>query len=290
MGKDEKAKSQRRVAPTEVPQVDPRLGNYIEGYKSQPMSFPRWAVWGFAITMLATIVFVILLVMNGLTSKYLLWCMVSFPIAMVFLLLMFLYSDHVGSGSSGLTYNYIFTDGFMVEKRAYDESQTSRQIIFFDEVSSLDNYYVSIYGQKGGTNQRLDFKVLGKDNETLFELESYDVQPVNRISVMAIINSWVEFRSKQMMVVFREKGEVVFENIKMKRYEFLVNDEDYMQGALYANISSMFVTFYPADPEQSQYYNKLKNPSGAWRISINQLKNKDLFIRVFSEIYRDRLR
>lgn len=273
-----------------MPTVDSALGEYVDGYCSKPGTTRRWAIWCFLISLVYTIVCVAIISYGNITKEMMVWCSFGVVVTIVFLVMMIMYSDDNGSKRNPLKYYYVFTNGFMEEQRLKNGSLVSSKTVFFGDVESLDVYYINTRaGWSYYHTKEMDMKVFGKSGEVIFEIPKVDVKYVSKFASEAIVASWIAYKQELMMREYHNKGYIVFENIEMGRDRFLVDGVDYLKNARKLGLSMSFVTFIPADPMSSSYYNKLSNPSGAWKISIVNLKNKESFFTMFKEIYKDRL-
>lgn len=284
----EKQKEQRRIPSAIVPTSDKVLGTYYDGFRSIPRSSAPWTKWMLGISMAFTLAIVAIMV-GGNTSSPMIYS-VTFGGTMVItsLLMMYSFSDK-GSAKDPMKYYYVYSNGFVIEDRLKETGVVGSQRILFEDASSIDSYSVNIPSYESSSyTTRNDFRVYDHHDQLILEIQAYDISYVTRFAAQAIMQCWIKYQKERIMSSFYVNGYVDFEKIRMSRNSFVIDNVDQMAHADKVSVSYFFVTFAPADPATSPYYNSIKNPSGAWRIDIRSLKNKELFIEIFKEIYRDR--
>lgn len=287
MNTDEIERIRRSVNIDQAPQADPRLGTIEDAHQTVPGKPKRWTQIGFGASLTALLVCIIKTIDGTLPLDSVGYLYGIFgTLTIMFLFFIFVFADGPLGNSGYRHFFFIYTNGFIVEKRDKGGAVLEQQTVCFDDVDSLDLYIERI----SSGNIRNDLKVFAPGARLLYTLASVDADLSKKIAVEAIQNSWLACMRKRAMDEFHHNGYVTFANIKIGRGRFIVDGKDWFEGMARYTITDMLVTIFPADPQQSPYYNKLKNPTGAWAIDISRVNNKLLFKELFNEFFGDRLR
>lgn len=280
-------KSRRRISVDQAPKVDPKLGTVEEAFRTIQGRPKPWALIGFLISLAALLVCII----KTLDGTFLFESMgysygIFGALTIMFLFFIFTFADGPLGNSSHRLFFFIYTNGFIVEKRDKDGAVLEHDTVCFDDVDSLDLYIE----RTSAGNIRNDLKVFAPGAKLFYVLNGVDSDMSKKIAVDAIQDSWLACSRKRAMEELYSKGYVTFANIQIGRGHFYVDGKDWFEGMASYTIGDMVVTIFPADPQQSPYYNVLKNPTGAWAIDISRVNNKRLFLELFNEFFGDRLR
>ncbi|MBP5547447.1 MAG: hypothetical protein J6X58_00965 [Bacteroidales bacterium] len=289
-----------------TPSDDTGLGTYVTGFRKVLFQKSKWGLPVFILSLIA-LFFMYRHVINSNDVQPV------FVVLMVFVTLVFMAAglsllinrDIRKEAKRPFDYIFVYTNGFVWEKKrfpvvnfgkpmGYGEVVESTKICF-DKVGSIVLFNVRhaptrLEAESGSDgNITTTFKVLDKDEKVIFlreNVHSYD--HADLLAFEAIEKSWNGLARNRAMAELAQTGCIKFGNITLGRDLFTVDGNDYLNGVYRYVINNNLLLLYPLEPERSPYYDKLRNPSGAYAVSISEMLNKELFIELFEEFFRGR--
>lgn len=297
--------SQRLFSSSMAPKRNPELGAFEIGFQSLPGFKKTGWYWSTIIFLSLTLATVILWLLGYIVfEKAIIAFVVFLAFTLTCLVYMYIFSEGKGESHNQKELVYIYSEGFVFEVQDKDGKIVESKTFYYKNTHSMDCYLDYDKSVRSDTQRyKYNFKVFDKGTpgtrasspativkpvESFRYKDPYDTE-FGQLLIKRLQESWNNWLYKKVKQTFNNTGSVTFNNITMSRDNFLVDGVDWLKGADKVSISSSYVTFYPSEPKKSKYYHWLKNHRGAWRIHIARMENKDVIIRIFLDIYHNRL-
>ena len=276
--------AKRRVSLDLAPKDTPSLGSIEDAFRGIHDKPPRWTIVGFVICIALILAYINMSDRVSFEISVVAYTLLG-SFAIVFLATGILQARCSMMKNGNVPYFFIYSNGFIYELRNSEGKSIERQTVCFDDVDSLDFYFVNT--SKDSLHK--DLMVYAPKAKLIYTLKGTDLDTFKNVASVAIEKSWLACSYKRAMDEFYRTGYVTFANIRIGRGHFYVDDIDWFEGSAHYRIGTGMVTIYPADPQSSPYYNAIKNPTGAWAIDISKVNNKRLFMELFNEFFGDHL-
>lgn len=277
--------------------VDSRMGSFVRGFKSEDdeVTIRGWVPYAFYAS-LALMVFGFLSIAGKKDTPVSIIIMVSLTlIASIVMLFVYIdYRDKVKKKNSFRENVYVFTNGFIWEYVSLRGERVKTEEYCFDDIKA------SVFTKENDSSRGLDdvgkepshtyhFKLLDFTDEEVFkrdkiyESDHWMLNTLNAIEES--VTNVFRVRAERQLA---NDGYIDFGNIRIGRNMFTVDGKDWLNGiGKYVAYDDKIVLF-PADPQNSPFYKKVINPTGAFAVKINQA-NRKLIIEFFNNFFRGRM-